>query len=61
MTNATQYCTAIDGFWPLSKEAGYHKSSIKSPGGLINFGHSRGGHIREGGLIQKVRLRGNTL
>ena len=32
----------------------YRKSSIKPMGGLINFGHSRGGLIREGGLFKKL-------
>ena len=31
----------------------YSKSSIKPPGGLFNFRHSRGGLNREGSLITK--------
>ena len=31
----------------------YRKSSIKPPGGLFNFGPSRGGLNREGGLFTK--------
>ena len=31
----------------------YRKCSINPPGGLFNFGPSRGGLIREGGLFTK--------
>ena len=39
----------------LNKEAGglYRKSSIKLPGGLFNFGPSRGGVNREGGFLER--------
>ena len=30
----------------------YRKSSIKPPGGLFDFRHSRGGLIREGSLLE---------
>ena len=32
----------------------YRKSTIKPQGGLFNFGHSRGGLIREGGLFKTL-------
>ena len=31
----------------------YHKSAIKPPGGLFNFGPSRGGLNIEGGLLER--------
>ena len=34
-------------------EETYRKSSIKPPGGLFNFGPSRGGLNREGGLLER--------
>ena len=34
----------------------YRKSSIKPPGGLFNFGPSRGGLNREGGLLERGGL-----
>ena len=34
----------------------YRKSSIKPPGGLFNFGPSRGGLNREGGLLESGGL-----
>ena len=38
------------------KKGTYRKSSIKPPGGLFNFGPSRGGLNREGGLLERGGL-----
>ena len=38
---------------PKAPKNWYGKSSIKAPGGLFDFGSSRGRLIREGGLLTK--------
>ena len=39
--------------YKLLKMLEYRKSSIKPPGGLFNFGPSRGGFNREGGFLER--------
>ena len=44
------YCIAFQCPWIKD----YRKSSIKPPGGLYNFGHSRWGPTTEWGLFKKL-------
>ena len=47
----TEFLDAVEAKRNVTAEAAdisYRKSSIKPPGGLFNFWHSRGGLIREG-------------
>ena len=53
----SETCSAVNTL------SNYRKSSIRPPGGLFNFGHSREGLverglIREGELIQKLDEKG---